>query len=179
MINKIADSVAESLDGTAGGATVLIGGFGTAGIPNELIQGLIERGPHDLTEVNNNAVNGEGGLANRLKSGRLRKITCSFPRQAASHAIDALYPSTGIGCVKRVYTDLATFDCTTQGLRLIDAVGWIDGDELQAILGLPFSVDPEAAAQTYLCPPHQTVTPRDQYAKLRVLDWRQQGVRGG
>ena len=93
MINKISYSVAESLDGTADGATVLIGGFGTAGIPNELIQGLIEQGARDLTVVNNNAGNGDSGLAALLKSGRVRKIICSFPRQADSHVFDALYRS--------------------------------------------------------------------------------------
>ena len=93
MINKIANSVAESLDGTVDGATVLIGGFGTAGIPDELIQGLIEQGARDLTVVNNNAGNGDSGLAALLKSGRVRKIICSFPRQADSHVFDALYRS--------------------------------------------------------------------------------------
>lgn len=62
------------------GSTVLIGGFGTAGIPNELIEGLIEQGARDLTVVNNNAGNGDSGLAALLKTGRVRKIICSFPR---------------------------------------------------------------------------------------------------
>ncbi len=93
MINKIANSVAESLAGTSDGATVLIGGFGTAGIPNELIEGLIEQGARDLTVVNNNAGNGDSGLAALLQAGRVRKIICSFPRQADSHVFDALYRS--------------------------------------------------------------------------------------
>ena len=93
MINKIAASVAEALAGTPDGATVLIGGFGTAGIPNELIDGLIEQGARDLTVVNNNAGNGDTGLAALLKTGRVRKIICSFPRQADSHVFDALYRS--------------------------------------------------------------------------------------
>jgi 3-oxoadipate CoA-transferase alpha subunit len=91
MINKIARSVAEALAGVQDGATVLIGGFGTAGIPNELIDGLIEQGAKDLTVVNNNAGNGDTGLAALLKTGRVRKIICSFPRQADSHVFDALY----------------------------------------------------------------------------------------
>ena len=91
MINKIASSVAEALHGLQDGATVLIGGFGTAGIPNELIQGLIEHGARDLTVVNNNAGNGETGLAALLKTGRVRKIICSFPRQADSQIFDGLY----------------------------------------------------------------------------------------
>jgi 3-oxoadipate CoA-transferase alpha subunit len=72
---------------------VLVGGFGTAGIPNELIDGLIEQGARDLTVVNNNAGNGETGLAALLKAGRVRKIICSFPRQADSQVFDGLYRS--------------------------------------------------------------------------------------
>lgn len=70
---------------------MLIGGFGTAGIPSELIDGLIEQGARDLTVVNNNAGNGETGLAALLKTGRVRKIICSFPRQADSFVFDGLY----------------------------------------------------------------------------------------
>ena len=91
MINKIAGSIAQALSGTPDGATVMIGGFGTAGIPNELIDGLIEQGAKDLTVVNNNAGNADIGLATLLKTGRVRKIICSFPRQADSHVFDALY----------------------------------------------------------------------------------------
>ncbi|WP_309678844.1 3-oxoacid CoA-transferase subunit A [Polaromonas sp.] len=93
MINKIAASIAEAVVDTQDGATVLIGGFGTAGIPNELIDGLIGQGARDLTVVNNNAGNGDTGLAALLKAGRVRKIICSFPRQADSHVFDALYRS--------------------------------------------------------------------------------------
>lgn len=93
MINKIALSVADALADVKDGSTVMIGGFGTAGIPNELIDGLIEQGAKDLTLVNNNAGNGETGLAALLKAGRVRKIICSFPRQADSQVFDALYRS--------------------------------------------------------------------------------------
>jgi 3-oxoadipate CoA-transferase, alpha subunit len=93
MINKIAASVADALADVKDGATVLIGGFGTAGIPNELIDGLIEQGARDLTVVNNNAGNAEVGLAALLKAGRVRKIICSFPRQADSQVFDGLYRS--------------------------------------------------------------------------------------
>ena len=93
MINKIAASIGDALAGVKDGATVLIGGFGTAGIPGELIDGLIEQGARDLTVVNNNAGNGETGLAALLKTGRVRKIICSFPRQADSQIFDALYRS--------------------------------------------------------------------------------------
>jgi 3-oxoadipate CoA-transferase alpha subunit len=93
MINKIAATVAEALSGVKDGATVMIGGFGTAGIPNELIDGLIAQGAGNLTIVNNNAGNGDTGLAALLKAGRVRKIICSFPRQADSHVFDGLYRS--------------------------------------------------------------------------------------
>ena len=93
MINKIAASVADAMAGIPDGATVMIGGFGTAGIPNELIDGLIDQGARDLTVVNNNAGNGDAGLAALLATGRVRKIICSFPRQADSHVFDALYRS--------------------------------------------------------------------------------------
>jgi 3-oxoadipate CoA-transferase alpha subunit len=91
MINKIADSVAQALEGIPDGATVLIGGFGTAGIPSELIDGLIDQGARDLVVVNNNAGNAEHGLAALLKAGRIRKIICSFPRQTDSYVFDELY----------------------------------------------------------------------------------------
>ena len=93
MINKIALSVADALADVKDGATVLIGGFGTAGIPSELIDGLIAQGARDLTVVNNNAGNGEAGLAALLMAGRVRKIICSFPRQSDSQVFDALYRS--------------------------------------------------------------------------------------
>lgn len=96
MINKIADSIAEALSGVQDGATVLIGGFGTAGIPNELIEGLIAQGARSLTVVNNNAGNGDTGLAALLKTGRVSKIICSFPRQADSFVFDELYRSNKI-----------------------------------------------------------------------------------
>ncbi len=93
MINKIASTIAQALANTKDGATVMIGGFGTAGIPNELIDGLIAQGAKDLTIVNNNAGNGDEGLAALLKGGRVRKIVCSYPRQADSYVFDALYRS--------------------------------------------------------------------------------------
>lgn len=93
MINKIVRSVADSLAGVPDGATVLIGGFGGAGQPAELIDGLIEQGAKDLTIVSNNAGNAEVGIAALLKTGRVRKIICSFPRQADSYVFDGLYRS--------------------------------------------------------------------------------------
>lgn len=91
MINKIVASATQALSDIHDGATVMIGGFGTAGQPNELIDALIETGKRDLVIVNNNAGNGETGLAALLAARRVRKIICSFPRQADSHHFDALY----------------------------------------------------------------------------------------
>ena len=93
MINKIAPSIEAALAGVKDGSTVMIGGFGTAGIPNELIDGLIAQGAKDLVIVNNNAGNADAGLAALLKAGRVRKVICSFPRQADSHVFDELYRS--------------------------------------------------------------------------------------
>ena len=91
MIDKVFPSAAAALDGLADGATVMIGGFGGAGQPNELIDALIAQGARDLVIVNNNAGNGESGIAALLKAGRVRKIVCSFPRQTDSQIFDALY----------------------------------------------------------------------------------------
>lgn len=93
MIDKIVPTVAAALGDVPDGATVLIGGFGTAGVPAELIDGLIAQGARDLTLVCNNAGNGDHGIAALIKAGRVRKIICSFPRQADSHVFDAAYRS--------------------------------------------------------------------------------------
>jgi 3-oxoadipate CoA-transferase, alpha subunit len=81
----------EAVAGIEDGSTVLIGGFGTAGQPIELIDALIRSGVRDLTVVNNNAGNGQVGLAALLANGQVRKIICSFPRQADSYVFDELY----------------------------------------------------------------------------------------
>jgi 3-oxoadipate CoA-transferase alpha subunit len=91
MIDKTCASAAAALADVPHGATVMIGGFGTAGQPHELIDALIAQGARDLTIVNNNAGNGDTGLAALLAAGRVRKIICSFPRQADSHHFDRLY----------------------------------------------------------------------------------------
>jgi len=93
MIDKISPSVEAALHDVPDGATVMIGGFGGAGQPAELIDALIAQGARDLTIVNNNAGNGDVGLAALLKTGRVRKIVCSFPRQVDSHVFDGLYRS--------------------------------------------------------------------------------------
>jgi 3-oxoadipate CoA-transferase alpha subunit len=91
MLSKIMNSIDEALADIPDGATIMIGGFGLAGQPQELIDGLIRRGAKDLTIVNNNAGNGEVGLALLIKSGFVKKIICSFPRQVDSHIFDAAY----------------------------------------------------------------------------------------
>ncbi len=91
MIDKICPNLEIALADVRDGATVMIGGFGTAGLPNELVAALLAQGARDLTVVNNNAGNGEAGLAALLAAGRVRKIICSFPRQADSHHFDRLY----------------------------------------------------------------------------------------
>ena len=91
MIDKIVATVGEAVADIRDGATVMIGGFGTAGMPAELIDALIDQGARDLTIVNNNAGNGDVGLALLLKAKRVSKIICSFPRQTDSWHFDALY----------------------------------------------------------------------------------------
>lgn len=91
MVNKVIGSLEEAVADIFDGATVMIGGFGTAGQPAELIDALIAHGAKELTIVNNNAGNGEIGLAALLKARRVKKIICSFPRQADSQVFDALY----------------------------------------------------------------------------------------
>ncbi|WBM68879.1 3-oxoacid CoA-transferase subunit A [Buttiauxella sp. WJP83] len=91
MINKSVASLEEAVAGIFDGATIMIGGFGTAGQPTHLIDALIAQGAKDLTIINNNAGNGEVGLAALLKAGRVRKMVCSFPRQVDSQIFDDLY----------------------------------------------------------------------------------------
>jgi 3-oxoadipate CoA-transferase alpha subunit len=91
MINKFFASPEAALADIADGSTIMIGGFGNAGMPAELIGALIAQGARGLTIVNNNAGNADTGLAALLKEKRVRKILCSFPRQADSWNFDALY----------------------------------------------------------------------------------------
>ena len=93
MIDKRVPDVQAALAGVADGATVMIGGFGGAGQPNELIDALVDQGARELTIINNNAGDGETGLAALLKAGRVRRIVCSFPRQTDSQVFDGLYRS--------------------------------------------------------------------------------------
>ena len=91
MINKIYSSAHATVADVHDGATVMIGGFGVAGMPFELIQALLDQGAREMTIVGNNAGSGEVGLAALLKAKRVRKVICSFPRQVDSHVFDALY----------------------------------------------------------------------------------------
>jgi 3-oxoadipate CoA-transferase alpha subunit len=91
MIDKIVASCEAALADVPDGAAIMIGGFGTAGLPNELIDALIAQGAKELTIVNNNAGNGDTGLAALIAAGRVRKIVCSFPRQADSWHFEREY----------------------------------------------------------------------------------------
>lgn len=91
MIDKQLGCAAEALADVKDGSSVLIGGFGTAGSPDQLIEALIHHGAGDLTIISNNAGNGEAGIAALIKAGKVRKVICSFPRQSDSHHFDAAY----------------------------------------------------------------------------------------
>lgn len=84
---------ADAMSGIADGSTVLISGFGTAGLPVNLVDALLDHGARALTIVSNNAGNGDSGIAALLAAGRVRKVVCSFPRQTDSYVFDALYRS--------------------------------------------------------------------------------------
>ena len=96
MIDKIFASTAQALADVPDGATVMISGFGTAGLPDELTQALIEQGARGLTVINNNAGNGDSGLAALIAAGRVTKIICSFPRQADSWHFDRAWRAGSI-----------------------------------------------------------------------------------
>jgi len=90
-MTTICETAHEAVADVRDGDTVLIGGFGLAGMPVQLIDALIDQGASDLTVVNNNAGNGDTGLAALLAKGRVRKVICSFPRQSDSWVFDDLY----------------------------------------------------------------------------------------
>ena len=91
MIDKTFESAERAVADVKDGATVMIGGFGGAGMPHQLVDALIGQGARELVIVSNNAGNGETGLASLLKARRVRRVVCSFPRQADSHVFDGLY----------------------------------------------------------------------------------------
>lgn len=90
-LTTVADDVDAAVAGIEDGSTVLVGGFGMAGMPVELVDALVRQGAHDLTVVSNNAGNGDTGLAALLAAGQVRKVVCSFPRQSDSWVFDGLY----------------------------------------------------------------------------------------
>src|SRR3546814_408090 len=91
MIDKSQWTCASAVADIADGATVMIGGFGTAGMPDELIDALIDHGARGLTIINNNAGNCDTGLAALIANKRVAKVVCSFPRQSDSWHFDAAY----------------------------------------------------------------------------------------
>ncbi|MFB2579858.1 3-oxoacid CoA-transferase subunit A [Herbiconiux sp. P15] len=91
VISKLRDDAASAVAGIEDGSTVMIGGFGLAGQPVELIEALVEQGARGLTVVSNNAGNGDSGIAALIGAGRVDRIVCSFPRQSDSHVFDAAY----------------------------------------------------------------------------------------
>ena len=91
MIDKSVTNAEVAVADICDGAAIMIGGFGTAGMPDQLIDALITRGVGNLTIINNNAGNGEQGVAALIREGRVKKIICSFPRQSDSHQFDAAY----------------------------------------------------------------------------------------
>lgn len=91
MINKEVRNIADALEGVSNGAVVMVGGFGSVGQPDALIEGLIEQGARDLTVIANNAGSGRVGLAKLMEAGRIRKIICSFPRSAGSVVFEELF----------------------------------------------------------------------------------------
>lgn len=91
MIDKIVEAAEAAVADIRDGATIMVGGFGTAGMPDVLVDAVIALGVRDLTIISNNAGNGESGVAALIREGRVRKIVCSFPRQPDSHHFDARY----------------------------------------------------------------------------------------
>jgi 3-oxoadipate CoA-transferase, alpha subunit len=90
-VTLFCETTDDAVAGVEDGSTVLVGGFGMAGMPVDLIDALIRQGATDLTVVSNNAGNGDTGLAALLAKGRVRKMVCSFPRQSDSWVFDGLY----------------------------------------------------------------------------------------
>ena len=91
MLNKCVALLDTAVADIFGGATIMIGGFGTAGMADQLIDALIARSAGDLTIISNNAGNGRSGVLALIKAGRVRKIICSFTRQSDSHHFGARY----------------------------------------------------------------------------------------
>ncbi len=161
MIDKTISSLEAAVADIPDGATVMIGGFGSAGQPAELIDALIAHGARELTIVNNNAGNGEIGLAALLKARRVRKIICSFPRQADSQVFDALFRAGEIELELVPQGNLAlriqaagaglgaVFTPTGYGTRLAE------GKETRVIDGKPYVLEYPIKAEFALIKAHR------------------------
>src|SRR3546814_7502184 len=101
MISKIFDSARQALADVPDGACIMVGGFGLAGQPKELIDALLDQGAKDLVIVNNNAGNGETGLAALLAAGRVRKIVCSRSEEHTSELQSLMRISYAVFCLKK------------------------------------------------------------------------------
>jgi 3-oxoadipate CoA-transferase, alpha subunit len=91
VIDKQVGSLADAVAGVKDGATLLCGGFGTAGVPDALFAAVLEQNARDLTIVSNNAGSGDTGLAALIANGRVRKVVCSYPRTGGSHVFEKWY----------------------------------------------------------------------------------------
>ena len=153
MIDKTVGSIEAAIADIGDGATIMIGGFGNAGMPAELIDALIARSARDLTIVNNNAGNAESGLAALLKTKRVKKIICSFPRQTDSWVFDGLYrtgelelelvPQGNLACrIEAAGAGLgAIFTPTGYGTSLADGKETRAIDGRNYVLELPIHAD--------------------------------------
>jgi len=153
VIDKTVGSMEAAVAGIGDGSTILIGGFGNAGMPAELIDALIAQSARDLTIVNNNAGNAESGLAALLKTRRVRKIICSFPRQTDSWVFDGLYrageidlelvPQGNLACrIEAAGAGLgAIFTPTGYGTSLADGKETRAIDGRNYVLELPIHAD--------------------------------------
>ncbi|WP_297199660.1 3-oxoacid CoA-transferase subunit A [uncultured Pluralibacter sp.] len=153
MIDKSVESLEQAVAGIPDGATIMIGGFGPAGQPTYLIDALIAQGARHLTIINNNAGNGEIGLAALLKAGRVRKMICSFPRQVDSQIFDDLYrrgevelelvPQGNLACrIQAAGSGLgAVFTPTGYGTPLAEGKEIREIDGRQYVLEYPIRAD--------------------------------------
>jgi 3-oxoadipate CoA-transferase alpha subunit len=153
MIDKVCETTAAAVADVHDGATVLIGGFGMAGLPAALVDALLAQGARDLTVVSNNAGNGETGLAALLKARRVKRILCSFPRQADSYVFDALYrageielevvPQGNLACrIEAAGAGLgAVFTPTGFGTLLAEGKETREIDGRQYVLEMPIRAD--------------------------------------
>lgn len=153
MIDKTSQSLQQAISHIKDGDTVMIGGFGNAGQPSELIDALIEHGAKNLTIISNNAGNGYHGLAALLKAGQVDKMICSFPRQSDSYVFDELYlagkielelvPQGNLACrIQAAGSGLgAIFTPTGYGTLLAEGKETKEIDGKQYVLEYPLKAD--------------------------------------